>query len=226
MHRIFILSPARTNGKRASLLMSEKADFELAKRLRSGHGVPVGEVFSFLSGLYFRGKFAYSKHFGRPPAGLAAGYVITSDVGLMPGDELVSLARLKAFGDVPIDPLEPRYAQPLRTTVAALQQSLSCPCELVLLGSIATNKYVDILLHGFGSSLMFPREFVGRGDMSRGGLLLRAVAAGRELEYVSLATADVRRGERPPKLPPLKRVSRGKSRPTLSDTSTTNSQTQ
>ena len=221
MHRIFVLSPARTSGKRAALLMSEMANFELAKRLRSGHGVPVGEVFSFLSGLYFRGKFTYSKHFGRPPSGLAAGYVITSDVGLMPGDELVSRARLKAFGDVPIDPLEPRYAQPLRTTVAALQQSLSYPYEVVLLGSIATNKYVDILLNGFGSSLKFPRDFVGRGDMSRGGLMLRAVAAGRELEYVSLAAADARRGERPPKLPPLKRVSRGKSQSSFSEASST-----
>ena len=70
MHRIFLLSPARTSGKRASLLMSKKSEFDLAKRLRSGAGVPVGEVFTFLSGLYFRGKYAYSKHFGRPPARL------------------------------------------------------------------------------------------------------------------------------------------------------------
>ena len=204
MHRIFLLSPARTSGKRASLLMSKKSEFDLAKRLRSGAGVPVGEVFTFLSGLYFRGKYAYSKHFGRPPARLRAHYVITSDAGLMPVEEAITLARLKAFGDVPIDSREPRYAQPLERSVAALQRELAPECDVVLLGSIATNKYVDTLVQGFGASLKFPREFVGRGDMSRGGLMLRAVAANEELEYVSLSAVDSRRGERPPKLPPVK----------------------
>jgi hypothetical protein len=205
MHRIFILSPARTSGKRASLLLSEKAKFDLAKRLRSRGGVPVGEVFSFLSGLYFRGKYTYSKHFGRPPAGLAAQYVITSDAGLMDAEESVSLERLKAFADVPIDPLEPRYTQPLQRSIATLQLAIPSTCKVVLLGSIATNKYADLLLAGFGSRLVFPQEFVGRGDMSRGGLLLRAVSADKELQYVSLKAVDSRRGERPPKLPPLKR---------------------
>jgi hypothetical protein len=205
MHRIFILSPARTSGRRASLLLSAKADFDLAKRLRSRDGAPVGEVFSFLSGLYFRGKYTYSKHFGRPPAGLEGQYVVTSDAGLMYIDESVSPERLKAFGEVPIDPLESRYTQPLERSVAALRLAMPLSCEVVLLGSIATNKYADILLQGFGSRLMFPQEFVGIGDMSRGGLLLRAVSADKELDYVSLTAAETRRGERPPKLPPLKR---------------------
>jgi hypothetical protein len=205
MHRIFILSPARTSGKRASLLLSAKAEFDLAKRLRSPSGVAVGEVFSFLSGLYFRGKYTYSKHFGRPPAELAAQYVITSNAGLMDAEEPISLEHLKAFAEVPIDPLEPRYAQPLESSVADLQLSIPTTCEVVLLGSIATNKYVDLLLAGFGNRLMFPQDFVGRGDMSRGGLLLRAVSADKELEYVSLTAVDSRRGKRPPRLPPVKR---------------------
>jgi hypothetical protein len=205
MLRIFILSPARTSGKRASLLLSEKAEFQLAKRLRSRAGVPIGEVFSFLSGLYFRGKYTYSKHFGQPPAGLAAQYVITSDAGLMDAEESVSLERLKAFADVPIDPLEPRYTKPLQRSIGVLARSIPPSCEVVLLGSIATNKYTDILLEGFGSRLIFPQEFVGRGDMSRGGVLLRAVGADKELEYVSLTAVASRRGERPPKLPALKR---------------------
>jgi hypothetical protein len=123
----------------------------------------------------------------------------------MDAEESVSLERLKKFAEVPIDPREPRYAEPLQRSIAGLQLAIPSSCEVVLLGSIATNKYADILLEGFGSRLMFPQQFVGRGDMSRGGLLLRAVSADKELEYVSLMTVDSRRGERPPKLPSLKR---------------------
>ena len=73
----------------------------------------------------------------------------------------------------------------------------------MLLGSIASPKYVDVLLGIFGERLRFPAEFVGRGDMSRGGLLLRQAAEGAELDYVPVSGA-VRRGARPPKLPPLR----------------------
>ena len=72
----------------------------------------------------------------------------------------------------------------------------------VLLGSIATNKYVDPLTQVFGERLLFPKDFIGRGDMSRGGLMLRHAAAGQELEYIPVATA-VRHGKRPPKLAPI-----------------------
>jgi hypothetical protein len=201
MDRIFILSPAKTNGKRASIRMNDRAAFDLAKRLRTPAGAPLGEVFSFLSGLYFRGKYAYSKHFCRAPEAQPGHYVITSDSGLMNPAELVSYERLRAFGDTPIDPHEPRYTEPLRRCVRALAQTLRPDCQVVLLGSIATNKYSEILAESFGERLVFPREFVGRGDMSRGGLLLRAVKAGQELEYVSLTTIESRRGKRPPKLP-------------------------
>lgn len=71
--------------------------------------------------------------------------------------------------------------------------------EVVLLGSIATGKYVDPLLTVFGARLVFPETFVGRGDMSRGGILLRSTRAERELTYVPVAGA-VRHGRRPPKL--------------------------
>jgi hypothetical protein len=76
--------------------------------------------------------------------------------------------------------------------------------EFILLGSIATGKYVDVLSEAFGERLRFPRDFVGRGDMSRGGLLLQCAREGRELEYVPVAGA-VRHGERPPKLPKIPR---------------------
>ena len=70
---------------------------------------------------------------------------------------------------------------------------------IVLLGSIATPKYVDPLLEIFGERLLFPAEFAGRGDMSRGGLMLRCVSAGVQLTYVPLASAT-RHGPKPPKI--------------------------
>jgi hypothetical protein len=77
---------------------------------------------------------------------------------------------------------------------------------VVLLGSVARGKYVDVLLPIFGDRLRFPIEFVGRGDMSRGGLLLRAAASGVELVYHSLTVGVRPRGPRPPKLDPMTRV--------------------
>src|SRR5258705_137811 len=81
------------------------------------------------------------------------------------------------------------------------------PEHVVLLGSIATGKYVDCLLEVFGPRLVFPAAFVGRGDMSRGGLLLRAARSGKELAYTPIAGATLH-GPRPPKLPTLKAWSR------------------
>jgi len=77
--------------------------------------------------------------------------------------------------------------------------------EIVLLGSVASDKYVDPLLGVFGERLVFPPSFVGRGDMSRGGLLLRCVRSGEELTYVPVKGA-VRHGPRPPRLPPIRGI--------------------
>src|ERR1043166_6638703 len=63
--RIFVLSPAYAGGRRAQMLLSERAQFELAKKLRSDTGATIAEVFTFLSGLYFRGKIAYANTFAR-----------------------------------------------------------------------------------------------------------------------------------------------------------------
>jgi hypothetical protein len=76
---------------------------------------------------------------------------------------------------------------------------------VVLLGSIASGKYADVLLGVFGERLLFPSAFVGRGDMSRGGLMLRCTDSGQELDYVPVATS-VRHGERPPRLKPRRRT--------------------
>ena len=199
-HRVFLLSPAHCGGKRASFLFNDNATFDLAVRVRRPGGVPLGEVFSFVSGLYFRGKLAYAGAFGRPPEGVSGSLVITTNRGLVPAETTVNLNDLRAMGCVDIAENEGRYRRPLARDARALA-GLAPPCEFVLLGSVATGKYVDLLLEALGERLLFPREFVGRGDMSRGGLMLRCVEEGRELDYVPVEVA-VRHGTRPPKLAP------------------------
>lgn len=204
--RIFLLSPANCSGRRAQLLVSPTAAFDLARRLRTRRGVPLGELFSFVSGLYFRGKLAYARRFARPPDAadpVAAGgvLVMTPNAGLRAADTPVTIASLRAFAEVEIDAGNPAYRRPLERGARALLDAIGDACEVVLLGSIASGKYVDLLLPIFGARLMFPPVFVGRGDMSRGGLMLRSVTAGVELEYASIAGA-VRRGPRPPRLEP------------------------
>ena len=200
--RVFLLSPANVGGKRAKMLLNPKASFELARRLRTGHGIPLGEAFAFMSGLYFRGKLAYARAFALVPDGCAGVLVITSNRGLISADALVTPGELRAYSEVPIDARDQRYTQPLIRDAVALAAACATDCSIVLLGSVASGKYVDHLLPIFGERLHFPKEFVGRGDMSRGGLLLRSVTAKRLLTHVSVA-GTVRRGSRQPKLTPL-----------------------
>jgi hypothetical protein len=197
--RVFLLSPAFCGGKRASLLFNPAATFPLAVRLREG-GVPIGELFAFLSGLYFRGKLTYARAFARPPRGVAGLLVITPTRGLMDPDTLVTLDDLHEFADVNIATQGDRFILPLARDAQALATT-SRRAHAILLGSIATDKYVGTLASAFGDRLRFPEEFVGRGDMSRGGLLLRSVREARELTYVPVSGAT-RRGARPPKLVP------------------------
>ncbi len=198
--RIFLLSPAFSGGKRAQMLLNPAAQFEMAQKMRRGEAT-LGEVFAFLSGLYFRGKMAYTSAFAQPPGQMAGGWVITTNAGLVPESTLVDAEMLKAFATVPIDPENPAYRGPLERTATALRRRIKPSGEVVLLGSVATGKYVDILLEIFGEKLLFPEDFVGRGDMSRGGLMLRSAAAGKELAYIPVLGA-VRKGRRAAKLPP------------------------
>jgi hypothetical protein len=188
--RIFLLSPAHCGGKRAAVLLNRRAGFPLAQRLRSA-GVTLGEAFSFLSGLYFRGKLTYADRFARPPAGSSGVQVITTDRGLLAANAAIGVQDLRAFATVDIHPDHPHYRTPLVRDASRLGPD----AEIVLLGSVATGKYVDVLLEVIGDRLLFPSEFVGRGDMSRGALLLRAAREGRELAYEPVAGA-VRRGPR------------------------------
>ncbi|HEY3461284.1 MAG TPA: hypothetical protein VGL52_10710 [Casimicrobiaceae bacterium] len=200
--RIFLLSPARCDGERAKLILNPRAEFPLARALREAGGVELGEVFSFLSGLYFRGKLAYARAFARVPEAQAGTLVITTERGLVSPATRITRDDLCAFADVDIGGGDERYLGPLRRDLHRLATDLP-EAEVVLLGSIATGKYVDTLVDALGERVVFPREFVGRGDMSRGGLLLRCVRAGEELTYVPVQGA-VRHGPRPPKLAPLR----------------------
>ena len=200
IYRIFVLSPAKVAGRRADILYSPNAQFDLAVRLRN-QGAPIGEVFSFLSGLYFRGKLAYAMYYARAPRSLPGVLVITSNRGMVASETIVTRQDLISFGEVEIDPADRRYVAALQASAVELHERLPRSAEIVLLGSIGTKKYAELLVRIFADRLMFPVDFVGRGDMSRGGLLLRSVDSGVELEYVSVAGA-ARHGKRPPKLEP------------------------
>jgi len=196
--RVFLLSPANCGGERARLVMSRRAEFPLARQLRSRKGAPLGDVFAFVSGLYFRGKLAYAQAFAEHPDAV---HIITANAGLLPADTLVRLAHLRAAARVDISLTNPRYRRPLERSAERLAARLGGEATAVLLGSVASDKYVGVLGQVFGPRLLFPVEFVGRGDMSRGGLLLRCVAEARELTYAPVAGA-VRHGPRPPRLAP------------------------
>jgi predicted kinase len=201
---VFLLSPASTDGERAALLLNGRATFPLALAVRSRAGAPLGEVFSFLSALYFRGKLAYARAFARPPARLCGAFVITPGEGLRDPAEPVTVERLRRWAAVPLRLDEPRYLGPLVRDAQALDTLAGPQCRVVLLGSVASRRYVEPLLGVFGDRLLFPGTFVGRGDMSRGGLLLRAVDARRELDYAPVGGA-VLHGPRPPWLAPRPR---------------------
>lgn len=187
MASVFLLSPARCGGPRAELLMASRVS-PLGEQLR-GRGAPIGDVFAWLSALYFRGKLTYARAFGRT-------LIMAPGAGLLAPDTRITADELRAMGNVEIE--SEAFARPLRRDV----ERLSARGKVVLLGSIASKKYTATLLDVLGERLVFPASFVGRGDMSRGGLLLRAAKANAELDYAPVRGA-VLRGARPPKLPKL-----------------------
>ncbi len=198
--RIFLLSPARSSGRRAQMLIRPEARFELARKVQIGDA-ELGDVFTFCSGLYFRGKLAYARQFARATGHVSGVQIITPSRGLMMPESRVGLAELREFSAVDVDADEPQFADPLRRGARDLLDA--GVNEIVLLGSIATAKYVETLLPVLGERLLFPSEFIGRGDMSRGGLLLRCVARGEELRYVPVAGAN-RTGKRAARVSAMK----------------------
>jgi len=210
--RVFLLSPARLDGERGKLLFRPASMFPVAHALRTREGAQIGEVFKFVSGLYFRGKLAYGRAFARPPEGAtwmgSGALVITQNRGLVSAETRVCLEHLESFASTDVHAKEESFTGPLARDAKLVRDALGADGEVVLLGSIASAKYVDTLVSVFEDRLLFPSEFVGRGDMSRGGLLLRAVDAKQELTYVPVRGA-VRHGARPPKLAPRRRRADG-----------------
>lgn len=197
--KLFLLSPARCDGRRAQALLNPAAKFPLAVQLRAIEGAAIGEVFAFLSGLYFRGKLTYARAFASPELETAPIRVITTNRGLLTPEYRVRPPDLTDFGCVDLSAAGEQFEMPLLRDATRIGHEAPANALVVLLGSIATNKYVGPLLRVFSERLVFPGEFVGRGDMSRGGLMLRHAREGREMEYVPVATA-ARHGSRPPKL--------------------------
>ncbi len=175
MKRIFLLSPANLSGVRGRRVLNGASRFDFT------NGVALGELFSSISGLYFRGKLQYAGAFGAEPP-----LIITAGFGLLPAHTRIGLEQLKRMAEVPIDATESLYREPLERDARALD---AAP-EIVLLGSLATPKYIEPLLNIAGSRLLYPAEFVGLGDMSRGGLMLRCVRSGQELTYVPACAAN------------------------------------
>jgi hypothetical protein len=185
--RVYLLSPARTNSVRALQLLESESP--LGVELRSPQGAPIGEVFAWLSSLYFRGKLAYASRFGAADLAAPGALVITPGHGLCRASTRVRAAELVAMGQIEVDAENPTFVEPLLRDAARLLKSAPDTAGFVLLGSIATPKYVEPLLSVLGERLLFPQEFVGRGDMSRGGLLLRAAREGNQLAYVPVHSA-------------------------------------
>jgi hypothetical protein len=201
---VFLLSPARCGGERGLRLIDGSSPSALARRLQTRSGAPLCEVFTFLSSLYFRGKLAYARAFSRPPRALQGVFIMTPGAGLLHEATAVTAEQLAGFAAVPIDHRNPCYVAPLLRDAHALAADAGEDTRFVLLGSIASGKYVDPLLQVFAERLLFPEDFVGRGDMSRGGLLLRATREGEELGYVPVHGAT-RHGPRPARLPRIAR---------------------
>lgn len=179
---LFLLSPANLGGVRAQQLISPRAEFDAAQQYRSEEGVPVAIAFAFMSALYFRGKIAYALHFAQP----GNVFVIAPGFGLVPPEWCMNEERMKVMKKTPVDAAKRGYRKPLERDALALAGRVDGDAHVVLLGSVATGKYTDVLLPVFGPRLRFPAAFAGLGDMSRGGLMLRAVRENRELEYVTL----------------------------------------
>jgi hypothetical protein len=182
-HHIFLLSPANAGGERGRMLLSPRATFDIAARLRRG-AATLGETYAFVSGLYFRGKLAYSQAFAAAPTGIPGAFVIVGGMGLVIPEMVLTQDQFERIASIPIDVSEPNYREPLERACRTLDEATKQRCDFVLLGSVATLKYIEPLLSIFGERLLFPETFLGRGDLSRGSVMLRCAREGVPLKYV------------------------------------------
>src|SRR5213075_380226 len=113
MVTVFLLSPASCAGTRAQMLLRSQTS-PLTARLTNG-GAPLGEVFTFMSSLYFRGKLAYASTFGRA-------YVIAPGRGLLPADLLIRVEDLRQMATIPVDEAVAAFRDPLVRDATRLHQ--------------------------------------------------------------------------------------------------------
>lgn len=186
--RVFLLSPASLGGVRGRRILAGQGDAPLVAALHGGGTVPLGDVYAFISSLYYRGKRAYAQAFAHRSGGDPAVYAITPGRGLVADHHPVDLATVEIFAGIDVDPADEAYAAPLRKTAEGLLHTLPDDAAVVLLGSLATPKYLGPLGDVLGPRLLAPRIFAGMGDMQRGSTLLRAVRDGVELDYVEART--------------------------------------
>ncbi len=198
--RIFLLSPAKAGGRRHAILAGDTANFELAVKFRAG-AATLGEIYTFMSGLYFRGKMAYAAAFGAAPTQSSSAFVIVPGLGLLPPGTVFSPEQLRSTAQIDVDEDNPAHHDTLLAAAGSLDRATGHQCSFVLLGSVASAKYTTALLKVLDHRLLFPAEFVGRGDMSRGSIMLRSAASGQELTYVPVSGGQLR-GPRPPRLNP------------------------
>ena len=184
--RIFLLSPANASGVNGQRLLGACGESDLALRLRRC-GALLGEIYRFISRLYFRGKLDYAEKFQNPPRGIAGVQIITG-AGLMLPETVVTLSDLRRISSTAIDAENAHYRLPLDSDLLRLREAAGNETEIILLGSVATFKYITPITEVFGERLLFPRDFLGLGDMSRGSMLLRCCTQGLELEYLPVET--------------------------------------
>jgi hypothetical protein len=99
--RIFLLSPANASGIRGQRLLNSDGESQIAQRLRQS-GAPLGEVYQFISSLYFRGKLEYAEKFKNPPSGVPGVHIITG-AGLKLPETVIRLEELRRISATPID---------------------------------------------------------------------------------------------------------------------------
>src|SRR5207237_3083659 len=127
--RVFLLSPANCNGRRGAQVLSPQSRSEAAQRLRSTDGIPLGDLFSFVSGLYFRGKLTYARQFAAPPdidnPIIGGGvHIITTNAGLRSPETPVTASAIRQFAAEDIDADNRAYRRPLEQSAKALRREL------------------------------------------------------------------------------------------------------
>ena len=148
----------------------------------------------------------YASRFGRPPPSLPPALVITPTRGLQSPSLPISRSLIEEFASLDWHrPTRAFWIRSSRVRVSFVHRS-SQRCAWSCSGASRRAGTSSRWRASSRAGCNYPAEFVGRGDMSRGGLLLRHAEEGRELDYVPLAAGLTRHGAKPPKLPPLPRA--------------------